>query len=73
MEQVVLTPDMMVDEVIRRWPATVRTFLDFHLGCVGCPVAGFHSVGDASICHAVGPAFLLALCEVAGGDDVRAE
>ncbi|WP_424164190.1 hypothetical protein [Bradyrhizobium sp.] len=23
------------------WPATIRVFLDFRMGCVGCPISGF--------------------------------
>jgi len=37
----------MVDEVMRRWPSTIRVFLDFRMLCVGCPIATFHSVDEA--------------------------
>jgi hybrid cluster-associated redox disulfide protein len=58
--------DMTVNEVMRRWPATIRVFLDFRLGCVGCPIAGFHTVADACREHCVEPdAFLAALWEAA--------
>ena len=39
--------DLMVDEVMRRWPSTIRVFLDFRMLCVGCPIATFHSVDEA--------------------------
>lgn len=39
----------LVDDVMRRWPATIRVFLDYKMGCIGCPIADFHSVDDA--CH----------------------
>jgi hybrid cluster-associated redox disulfide protein len=39
--------DMAVDEVMRRWPSTIRAFLDFRMRCVGCPIAAFHSVDEA--------------------------
>ena len=39
--------DLMVDEVMRRWPSTIRVFLDFRMRCVGCPIATFHSVDEA--------------------------
>jgi hybrid cluster-associated redox disulfide protein len=42
---------MAVDEVMRRWPQTIRVFLDFGFGCVGCPIACFHSVEEASREH----------------------
>jgi hybrid cluster-associated redox disulfide protein len=41
------TADLMVDEVMRRWPSTIRVFLDFRMRCVGCPIASFHSVDEA--------------------------
>lgn len=54
--------EMMVDEVMRRWPATIRVFLHFRMNCVGCPIAGFHTVEDACREHGAAPAdFLSAL------------
>lgn len=38
---------MSVDDVMSRWPHSVRTFLDFRMHCIGCPIAAFHSVSDA--------------------------
>jgi hybrid cluster-associated redox disulfide protein len=62
MKKSTLTPDTMVDQVMSRWPATMRVFLDFKMGCVGCPITAFHSVEDASREHNVDPsAFLAAL------------
>jgi len=53
---------MTVDQVMNRWPATMRVFMDFKLGCVGCPIATFHSVDEASREHSIdGGAFLAAL------------
>ena len=54
--------EMTVDEVMRRWPATIRVFLDFRMNCVGCPIAGFHTVEDACREHGAVPGdFLSAL------------
>lgn len=36
-----------VDDIMRRWPATIRVFLGHRMRCVGCPIAGFHTVEDA--------------------------
>jgi len=61
------TADMTVDQVMNRWPASIRVFMDFRLGCVGCPIATFHSVEEASGEHNIdGGAFLAALQAVAG-------
>ena len=57
-----------VDEVMRRWPTTIRDFPDFRMGCVGCPVASFHSVDEACAENGVdGVAFLAKLLGAAQG------
>jgi hybrid cluster-associated redox disulfide protein len=48
-----LTTELTVDEVMRRWPPTIRVFLDFSMHCVGCPIAPFHSVEEACREHGV--------------------
>jgi len=61
------TPDMTVDQVMNRWPASIRVFMDFKMGCVGCPIAAFHSVDEAGREHKIdGGAFLAALQAAAG-------
>jgi hybrid cluster-associated redox disulfide protein len=52
------TPDMptsfdAVGEAPTAWPATVRVFLDFRMGRIGCPIAEFHSVDDACREHGI--------------------
>jgi hybrid cluster-associated redox disulfide protein len=47
------TTELTVDEVMRRWPSTIRIFLDFGMHCVGCPIATFHTVDDACIEHKI--------------------
>lgn len=37
----------LVDDVMRRWPVTIRVFLRYKMHCVGCPIACFHAVDDA--------------------------
>ncbi|MFO1151566.1 MAG: DUF1858 domain-containing protein [Alsobacter sp.] len=57
-----ITPDCLVDDVMRRWPATIRVFLDTKFHCVGCPIGCFHTVADACREHdAALPPFLDAL------------
>jgi hybrid cluster-associated redox disulfide protein len=51
---------MLVDEVMRRWPATIRVLLDHRMRCVGCPIACFHTVDDACREHGTDLARLLA-------------
>jgi len=52
----------LVEDVMRDWPATIRVFLNYKLGCIGCPIAGFHSVEEACREHGTdGASFLAAL------------
>lgn len=37
----------VVDDVMRRWPMTIRVFLDHRMYCVGCPISCFHTLADA--------------------------
>ena len=50
----------LVDDVMRRWPMTIRAFLNHRMHCVGCPIACFHTVGDACREHGVDQAEFLA-------------
>ncbi len=45
--------DDIVGEVMTARPATIRVFLNFRMGCVGCPISAFHSVDDACSEHGV--------------------
>jgi hybrid cluster-associated redox disulfide protein len=47
------------------WPATIRVFLDFRMGCVGCPIAEFHTVDDACKEHGVASEDFLAALRTA--------
>src|SRR5262249_39265313 len=54
MRKIVLpATELTVDEIMRRWPSTIRIFLDFGMHCVGCPIATFHMVDDACAEHRI--------------------
>jgi hybrid cluster-associated redox disulfide protein len=46
-----IDPDMTVDEIMRRWPATIRVMIRNQMLCIGCPIGIFHTVGDAAAAH----------------------
>jgi len=48
-----LEADSIVDDVMRRRPATIRIFLDYRMNCVGCPIASFHSIEESCEEHKV--------------------
>lgn len=55
----------LVNDVMNKWPATIRVFLNFRMRCVGCPIGCFHTVEDACREHRTDrDAFLQALNEV---------
>ena len=43
--------DLTLDEIMTRWPQVLRVFIDWHLHCVGCPIAGFHKLTDSAVEH----------------------
>jgi hybrid cluster-associated redox disulfide protein len=49
----VIDPDMSVDEIMRRWPATIRVMIRKRMLCIGCPIGIFHNVADAAAAHAI--------------------
>lgn len=57
-----LQEDSIVDEIMRSFPATIRVFLDFHMNCVGCSIAPFHTIRDSCRAHHIETeAFMTAL------------
>lgn len=50
---------LAVDEIMRRWPTTIRAFIDLKLACVGCPIGVFHTVDDAADEHGLDRAHVL--------------
>jgi hybrid cluster-associated redox disulfide protein len=63
--------DSVVDDLMRNLPATIRAFLDFRMGCCGCPIATFHTVDDACREHDVDrDVFLIALREAIADQDL---
>lgn len=48
-----LDPDMPVDEIMHRWPETLRVMIRHQIRCIGCPFGIFHTVADAAAAHDV--------------------
>ena len=46
-----LDSTMSMDEMMRRWPATVHVAINHRLLCVGCPIGPFHTIADAAREH----------------------
>ncbi|WP_442582144.1 DUF1858 domain-containing protein [Mesorhizobium sp. ASY16-5R] len=48
-----IEPDMTVDEIMRRWPMTIRVVMRHRMLCIGCPIGIFHTVVDACQAHRI--------------------
>ena len=71
--QTIELEELTVSEIMRRWPATMRLFIDRHLLCVGCPIAPFHILTDVAREHGVEYTDLLeAVLAVANAEEVTA-
>jgi len=54
--------NLLVDDVMRRWPTTIWVFMEQKMYYVGCPVIGFHTVEEACRAHGIEHgSFLLSL------------
>lgn len=57
--------ESFVGDVMHMWPGTIRVFLDFRMGCVGCPIAPFHTIRDSCQEYGINTATLLAALQKA--------
>ncbi|MBC6718720.1 DUF1858 domain-containing protein [Aurantimonas sp. DM33-3] len=48
-----IDPKMPVDEIMRRWPATIGVMIRNRMLCIGCPIGIFHTVADACAAHGI--------------------
>jgi hybrid cluster-associated redox disulfide protein len=46
MEPPPLTTDLVIADVLARWPQTVSVFLRHHMICVGCAMSRFETLGE---------------------------
>lgn len=62
-------PDMTMEDIMRLWPSTIATILQYGMLCVGCPIAGFHTTEDACAEHDVEPGPFLRDLDAAAKSD----
>lgn len=58
-------PEISLADIMRIWPRTVEVFLSYRMLCVGCVIARFHTVADASREHGIDEAEFRAALAVA--------
>ena len=40
--------DLIVADVLARWPQTIPVFTHHRMGCVGCPIAPFETLAEVA-------------------------
>ncbi len=48
-----ITKDMTFKEVLEMGPETVRVFIKYNMGCVGCAAAKFESIEQGAKAHGI--------------------
>lgn len=46
-------PDLLLSDLLMRWPQTAQVFMRHKMLCVGCLITPFHTVADACLEHNV--------------------
>ncbi len=57
--QVVITKDMVISEVIQKKPRTLQVLMSIGLGCIGCPSSLMETVEQAAMVHGIDPDMLI--------------
>ncbi|WP_374686038.1 DUF1858 domain-containing protein [Promineifilum sp.] len=47
--------DMILTDLLERWPETAAVFHEHAMACVGCAVASFYTVRDAALVYGLPP------------------
>ena len=48
-----ISKDMIIEEVVRKYPKTVPVFMAHGLHCIGCHVANFETVEQGAMGHGI--------------------
>lgn len=49
--EVILTKDMLISEIIQKKPRTLQVLMQSGMGCIGCPSSLMESVEQAAYVH----------------------
>ena len=50
-ENVKITKDMLVGDILRAYPQSMYALMECGMGCIGCPASQAESVADAAMVH----------------------
>lgn len=48
-----ITKSMPIDEIVQKWPETVKVFLQHGLMCIGCAAARFEDLEQGAMAHGI--------------------
>lgn len=43
-----ITAEMSIDEVVTKYPQTIKVFFHHGMQCTGCYICGFHSIAESA-------------------------
>lgn len=55
MRKTLITKDMKIEEVIKKYPETLEVFEKFGFHCIGCIAASFESIEQGAVAHSIDP------------------
>ncbi|MCR5746082.1 MAG: DUF1858 domain-containing protein [Lachnospiraceae bacterium] len=50
-ENVKITKDMLIGDILRAYPQSMYALMECGMGCIGCPASQAESVGEAAMVH----------------------
>jgi hybrid cluster-associated redox disulfide protein len=53
MHEMVITPDLLMGEILTKWPETLPVFIHYRMTCIGCYMSPFDTLEDALIVHSL--------------------
>ena len=69
-----ITKDTIIDEVLKAHPESIRVFMKYNLGCIGCMGAAGESIEMGARMHGIDPEPLVKeLNELFGGKTAETE
>jgi hybrid cluster-associated redox disulfide protein len=48
MESEMLSPNLIVADLLKTWPETIPVFIKYRMACVGCSMSPFETLKDAA-------------------------
>ena len=49
----VINKDMTIGEVVENYPASVEVFMQYGMGCLGCPATRFETIEQGAEAHVI--------------------